>query len=481
MESAFGEDFSAVRAFTGRGSELDRFGAGAAAFGETVAFAAERPSPRLVAHELAHVVQNRRRPHSGNTPITARNSPAEFDAERAATAVAGGGRATVTAMAGGALALSPKNPFDDAKAWSTSAEAATAMRAYQALPAADRRAAVEASYSTTLSKVLASLTSTDQVQTFVDSLREVTRWVEEAETRKSAGKTDDQIAAEQAKFMAKQAADAAKAAADAEAKAKGVAAAPPTPAEIEKARKDAVAATSIPKSAPNWWGGLSAADKASWKTRGNKAIDAVVKHGKAKHPELKITAANFNLDFPGTEARGLNVVAAGSPAQVGKAFVTSVELNPAYVMDVVVHEIFGHPEYGDYGTEYQLKLYDKAAAKVPGYVKPGADSPDRTTELDAYAYQETEIYAVLRSSSYRTAPKAAHVAKVPNLDTQTLVTWHVGLIKDQWASAVVVAILRGLRKRFRVDPRITGPALTMFDIAVETNFDAKTRADVAAP
>jgi hypothetical protein len=26
--------------------------------------------------------------------------------------------------------------------------------------------------------------------------------------------------------------------------------------------------------------------------------------------------------------------------------VTAVELNPAYAIDVVVHEIYGHPEYG---------------------------------------------------------------------------------------------------------------------------------------
>lgn len=477
MESAFGEDFSSVRAMTGRASELDRLGGGAAASGETVAFASERPTRRLVAHELAHVVQQRRRHRTGDA-IAARGSPAELDAERAASAVVHGNRASVTAAAGGALALAPKNPFDDPKASASSADAAVAMKAYQALPAADRKAVVEASYNTTLANVLNSLSSTDQVQTFVDSLREIARWVEEAETRKSSGKTDDQIAAEQAKFMAKQAADDAKAAADAAAKKKGVAPVAPTAAEIEQARKDAVAKTSIAKSAATWWGGLSAADKGNWITRGNKAVDTVVKHAKANHPELKITAANFNLDFPKTEARGQNVVAAGSPALVGKAFVESVELNPAYVMDVVVHEIFGHPEYGTYGTEYHLALYDQAQAKIAGYVKPAAGTPDRTTELDAFAYQETEIYAVLRSSSYRTAPTAKDAPKVPNLDTQGLVDWHVGKIKDQWAPTLVVAILRGLRKRLRVDPRITQAALTMFDNAVLKNFDKKTQADV---
>src|SRR5262249_49757718 len=156
--------------------------------------------------------------------------------------------------------------------------------------------------------------------------------------------------------------------------------------------------------------------------RGNAAIAKVVAHAAANQPQFGLKAANFNLDFPGTKARGQNVVAAGSPAMVGKAFVEAAELNPAYVMDVVIHEVFGHPAYGKYGTEYDLALYDKAAAKVPGYKAPAAGTADRTTELDAYAYQETEIFAVLRSMPFRTPPTAADAKKVPNLDTQTLVT-----------------------------------------------------------
>jgi hypothetical protein len=480
MESSFGEDFSTVRAFTGQRPALDRLGAGAAAASETVAFASQRPSMWRVAHELAHVVQQRRQDSPNGVTLAARDAPSERDAERAASVAASGGRARVSAAPGGALALSPKNPFDDPKAWSSAAEAAKAMTAYQALPEADRRAAVAASYKTDLIRVLINLSASDRVKTFVDPLREIGRWVEELETRASSGMSDDQIAAEQAKFFIKRAADDAKVAADAAAKAKGVASAPPTPAEIEKARKDAVSATSIAKTTTTWWGGLSAADKTSWTTRGNAAIDAVVKHATAKHPELGITKASFDLDFPGIEARGARVVAAGNPAKVGKAFVTSVELNPAYVMDVVVHEVYGHPEYGSYGSEYHLALYDLASTKVPGYVKPAAGSSARTTEIDAYAYQETEIYAVLRSMSYRTSPTAADAPKVPNLDTQALVNWHVKLMKEQWAPTLIGAILRGLRRRLLIDPRISGAALTVFDKAVETNFNAKTRAAVAA-
>jgi hypothetical protein len=361
------------------------------------------------------------------------------------------------------LARSPKNPFDEKSAFANGAEAAKALNAYKALSPPDRRNAVAASYKVDLVLVLSALSGPDKVHTFAAELREILRIVEELETRASAGMTDDQIAAEQAAFMIKEAAAAAKAAADAAAKAKGVAPKPPTPAEIEKARKDAVAASSIPKSKVTWW---STADQPKWLKRGAAAIDAVVKHAAAHHPELGITPANFKLDFPGIEARGAGVVAAGSPAQVGKAFVEAVELNPAYVMDVVVHEVFGHPEYGTYGSEYHLALYDLAQTKVPGYVKPAAGSAERTTELDAFAYQETEIYAVLRSMAYRTAPAAKDAGKVPALDTQVLVTWHVETMTKQWSPKLIVPVLRGLRRRLIIDPRINVAALKVFDNAV---------------
>lgn len=481
MESAFGEDFSTVRVLTGRRSALDPFGAEAVASGETIAFAADRPSKQVVGHELAHVVQQRRHGPPAGARSPDRSAPSERDAQRAGLAAARGSPAAVSSAPGGAFAFSPKNPFDDPKAWASAAGAAAAMKAYQALARADRQAAVAASYKKDLVRVLGSLSAGDQVHTFVDPLREIALWVEQEETRASSGMTDEQIAGEQAKFLIKQAADAAKAAADAAAKAKGIKAAPPTAAQIEQARKDAVAATSIPKSKGGWWAPLSPAEKANWITRGNAAIAAVVKYAAAKHPELAVTAASFKLDFPAIEARGATVIAAGNPAQVGRAFVISAELNPAYVMDIVVHEVFGHPEYGTYGTEYQFGLYDKAAAKIPGYVKPAAGSGERETELDAYAYQETEIYAILRSMAYRTNPTKADAPKVPNLDTQGLIDWHVGFMKQQWSPTVIVAILRGLRRRLVIDPRISAAALKVFDSAVDKNFGAKMRVTIAAP
>src|SRR5262249_4772813 len=60
MERSFGEDFSGVTAHVGQKEALDGMGANAAARGDTVAFASSSPDREVVAHELTHVVQQRR-------------------------------------------------------------------------------------------------------------------------------------------------------------------------------------------------------------------------------------------------------------------------------------------------------------------------------------------------------------------------------------------------------------------------------------
>lgn len=57
MEQAFGTDFSSVRAHMSRPAEMAAIGAHAATSGNEVVFASANPGREVVAHELAHVVQ----------------------------------------------------------------------------------------------------------------------------------------------------------------------------------------------------------------------------------------------------------------------------------------------------------------------------------------------------------------------------------------------------------------------------------------
>ncbi len=86
MERAFGVDLSDVRAFRGASALRRDTGACAAAWPETLAFASLNPSPRIVAHEVAHILQYRQAaPSIAHLP--GQGSPrdtAEVEADRAA-------------------------------------------------------------------------------------------------------------------------------------------------------------------------------------------------------------------------------------------------------------------------------------------------------------------------------------------------------------------------------------------------------------
>lgn len=98
MERAFGEDFSGVSAHLGTPEAkagLQGLGAHAAALGESVAFADANPDPGLVAHELAHVVQQRGSGSGGGVQpkavsVSQPGDAAEQAADRAADAVVRG-------------------------------------------------------------------------------------------------------------------------------------------------------------------------------------------------------------------------------------------------------------------------------------------------------------------------------------------------------------------------------------------------------
>ena len=59
MERAFAADLSGVRAYYGASALLTASGARAAAWPETMVFASPQPSPPIVAHEVAHILQYR--------------------------------------------------------------------------------------------------------------------------------------------------------------------------------------------------------------------------------------------------------------------------------------------------------------------------------------------------------------------------------------------------------------------------------------
>ena len=162
----------------------------------------------------------------------------------------------------------------------------------------------------------------------------------------------------------------------------------------------------------------------------------------------------------------------------GYGFVETAEADPAYVMSVVVHELFGHPEYGAYTAEYHLKLYDEAAGKMSGYTQPTGE--ERGKEIDNFAYQGTEIYSLLRSLPYHTSiseqDKEKHKGKrLVSVDPKETVRYRIGLIKNNWDPKLAPALVRGLYMRFSLDPRIKPVALDAFKDGVRTVFNKEAK------
>ncbi|MEZ4268492.1 MAG: DUF4157 domain-containing protein [Myxococcota bacterium] len=99
MEGAFGVDLGGVRAHTGKSDEMSAMGARAATDGSSVAFADAQPGKELVAHEVAHVVQNRQAGGGGGvqkkSTVSDPGSSAEREADSVAPAAARGEKVSV--------------------------------------------------------------------------------------------------------------------------------------------------------------------------------------------------------------------------------------------------------------------------------------------------------------------------------------------------------------------------------------------------
>lgn len=427
----------------------------------------------ILAHEVAHVMQRAR---GGSSPSAAH----EYDATSTSVNAVMRGRGADLSPAApslGASALSlhrcTPSPVEEALKGNrpfTADLSRQALQQYRGMSASDRDRAVARYYPTNAyHRLLQALPPADASGPYTNEVQDMEQRIQRLAGRSYAAAHGlaDENAMVQAQTTLMQQRNLAQAQA-----AVGPA---PTPAQIAQQQPAQVAQTSIPPSANV----LTPAQVTTWENKArNVSIPAVVAHAAAHHPELALTAADFHVDVVAIENRGQGVVAQGTiiggrnVCVVGRPFVELVDRDPAYVMSAVQHELHGHPEYGPYGTpgsEYGLDLYDRAAARMPGYVRPVG--PGRTTEVDSYAYQETEIYSLLRSMPYHTAPTAAHAAVSQySVDPASTVRARIGLIKSQWAPTVAQALLRGLYQRLRHDPRITPAALDAFRQGVRAHY-----------
>ena len=290
---------------------------------------------------------------------------------------------------------------------------------------------------------------------YADLIFEILRWVEETQTRALIGKSDKELAEVQARFL-----------------------------EAEK-KKQTRAPAGWGGAAPGKtrWEGLLKAEQAAWTKRAQDAVKKMAAHCVSAAPELGVTESTFEIAFEEVDSASLGAIATvgskpGKTVQVGFEFVVAVEMNPAYALSTVVHELVGHAGYDPSGVNYMGSIYQKAA----GLAAPGTVSDPQGYET--YQYWPSEIYSLLKEIPYWTPVSAADVKKTVNVPgsttTMDLINYDprgaikglLGDIKKRWDPSLHAALLRGFYQRLLADPSIQGKSALEFVRLVEVVFGA---------
>lgn len=287
----------------------------------------------------------------------------------------------------------------------------------------------------------------------------------------TAGKSLSELGAVEGAEMQRQAKAAALAQAQADALKKG--APPPVSvpaADVAKAHDAQTKKTSpVTATVTNAWDALGAAAQTSWNARAAAVITKVVTACAKVAPQLGISAANLKWAPKEVAQAGSNVYAfSGDPISFGMSFVETAEADPDYVVRTVVHEIAGHPGFGERTKSAEAIIYAEAHVAQPSLGKPW----DTEEETNSFAYIGTEIYAALREAPFEVPLTAAHQSQglITAIGPASNIDGKVGLVKLKFTGPTGIAIVQGLYERFRVDPRVTPKALKLYVKSVETHF-----------
>jgi uncharacterized protein DUF4157 len=469
-----------------------RLGAAAYTVGTDIVFARGHYDPdtgcgrRLLAHELAHVVQLRGADPSGEVGAAGR---ASGDQEVAAERLAGGALAGALlptsfiqpreAVARSAIAMQVKpDPFDALRAGTplTAEKAEDMLRHYGTLDSAGKDAVIRAFArvgfaESPLRRWLAAL-PVASLRGHRPLLSDIGERVQRLAVEQTSGKTLTQLGAAEAAFLLPEAEKEARVEVEKEAKKEGKP--PPTSIsdeDVAKAHAEVTEKASPvrpPEKKTAWDKVKEKGEDGAWNARAAKAIAAVVEACHKVAPELGIVAANLNWAPDVIANRGANVFAlSGNPLTIGMSFVETAEADPKYVVRTVVHEIAGHPEFGEGRKSYEAEIFAEAHRQAPRLGETWTYGSQHT-----YGYIGTETYAALREVPYYRplSPADAQRGLIRGIEPEKNVANKVGLIKTRYPPDVGKAVVQGLYERFRVDPRITEDALALFEAAVEHEF-----------
>jgi hypothetical protein len=201
------------------------------------------------------------------------------------------------------------------------------------------------------------------------------------------------------------------------------------------------------------WTGLPEPVKDKWKNeRAPAAFSKVLASIKGTELEGVMKGHNLVFDPEAILHRGAYAYQAGNDLVCGMTFVQDAEADPKNVWPILAHEIGGHFAYG---TSYADSFIYRARDRLPeSDRKQWTDTPEgRGAFFDAYAYNETEIFAALRQRRYDvpvTGQAPTHGALRPDANIEG----RLSQMDRAFPKAVAEAILDELDRKVQRDTTI---------------------------
>jgi hypothetical protein len=201
------------------------------------------------------------------------------------------------------------------------------------------------------------------------------------------------------------------------------------------------------------WTKLAPADQTKWQNRATAAWNKLMQS--IKGTELENVMKGKGGVFKPEEIlkQGAYAHQDGNNLGYGMTFVTDVEADPKNGWPMLAHEMGGHFEYGN---TYAWQIYHQVKQYLTEAERKQLESSDQLAQdYYTYSYPETEIYAALRQRRYDVPedPKA----KVPQhggMKPDQNIEIRLKVIKDSYHPAMAKAVLIHLKQKIDANAEI---------------------------
>lgn len=223
--------------------------------------------------------------------------------------------------------------------------------------------------------------------------------------------------------------------------------------------------------APATWDDLKPDEKKVWRRRAADAIAAV--KASAVGTQLDEVLKRGELVFIPEEAEKNSAyayVSGTNKLYFGREWVRDAEKDPKNVWQSIAHELGGHEEFGD---TWSWAIMQAALARLTPDERAKALSGSNHV-FSAYGYLETELYAELRELPHR-VPGSGGDRPQDDVPAQ------LRKIKKAFSEQVALQIVIRLYYRVALDPRVTDEAKSLFYRSVQDVFGLFPIAGNVAP